>query len=796
MSAMTSSSFSSIAAALWQTVGAELVIFVVTLCFAVLLRHTSWKPQPKVAQKGKTSPEPSEKQPRAEKGHQNSAGPSTNSRIGRERAASGSAQNPTGTAAGKFDASTLIDEVCDIMNDNPSLRSCNRVLALYAMWQSNSKTVSLPTVIKSCKHSAVDFYSTMAHCAIRLGKLDLVEGVIDDMAQHGISRPLVFYESLMKQLAGQKHYQLALAMYDRLVADDLEPSAVTCSCLINFATEVGELERAIQFFNKLSAISTPSIRAYMTVLRVHARRQDWASSLATMRDMQRRGVPVDSLVVNIILATGVASDHMEAVEALVQEVDGWTPAILDVVSYNTLIKGHTQRNVADKAIQVISRMREKGLTPNAITFNTTMDAAVRSAKSKEAWNLLKEMYSLGLKPDKFTASVLIKGLSKSPCVEHVGSSLELLLQVDAMLDMSLKGTLYHTVLETAAKQGGASLLMQVFTQMKQHRIVPNAAAYRILVQALGQEGDVNRCRQIWEQMLNEDMRPQPAVFTALLESHLRQGEVEGALLAFESLRASWKKGTRGISQSLVEECRVMFIRSLCRISREPEATHIYTSAKTDGAASTIDNTTVTMLAKMQAEAGSLSQAWTTIEDMGKMGQRPNESTIHSFLSACLKHSQGQYATTVFKMALAQGMTFSQGTYALLIKLQGLCGQIQEALSVYELMINRQSIEPTPETQVSILRVCFQCRWPEKAFELLEQAKKHGKVDGKVYKAAICGAASAGLIPKGIELLEEALSHGASLPVDAIESLLLAANKRCPASAGKIQRIAKAHGHSI
>ena len=58
-----------------------------------------------------------------------------------------------------------------------------------------------------------------------------------------------------------------MQMYDRLASDGLEPSAVTCSCLISFAAEVGELQRAIGFYEKLASISTPSIRAYMTILR-------------------------------------------------------------------------------------------------------------------------------------------------------------------------------------------------------------------------------------------------------------------------------------------------------------------------------------------------------------------------------------------------------------------------------------------------------------------------------------------------------------------------------------------------
>eukprot|EP00421_Protoceratium_reticulatum_P012483 CAMPEP_0168403956 /NCGR_PEP_ID=MMETSP0228-20121227/24393_1 /TAXON_ID=133427 /ORGANISM="Protoceratium reticulatum, Strain CCCM 535 (=CCMP 1889)" /LENGTH=88 /DNA_ID=CAMNT_0008417569 /DNA_START=88 /DNA_END=351 /DNA_ORIENTATION=- len=88
----------------------------------------------------------------------------------------------------------------------------------------------------------------------------------------------------MKQLAGQKFYHLALNIHDRMVADGLEPSAVTCSCLISFAAEVGELDRAAHFFEKLASLTTPSIRAYMTVLRVHGRRQDWPAALATFRD--------------------------------------------------------------------------------------------------------------------------------------------------------------------------------------------------------------------------------------------------------------------------------------------------------------------------------------------------------------------------------------------------------------------------------------------------------------------------------------------------------------------------------
>ena len=74
---------------------------------------------------------------------------------------------------------------------------------------------------------------------------------------------------------------------------------------------MGELRRAIHFFSILSKTTTPSIRAYMTVLRVHSMRQDWPRALSIIREMQGRGVRVDPLALNVALRTGIP-DHMEA----------------------------------------------------------------------------------------------------------------------------------------------------------------------------------------------------------------------------------------------------------------------------------------------------------------------------------------------------------------------------------------------------------------------------------------------------------------------------------------------------
>lgn len=796
----------STAQEVWRSIGLELVIFVVTLAFALIIRTTSSKKATIKGGKGFSTPSSSPPERPAPVQRTPSQIPTAAAPRNTIRAAGANGERCQDRRGYVRDPAQIINEVVYAMREMPGTKSANKALSLYADLQANFKDIRILDVARRSNHSPDEFFTTLVQCAIRVGKYHLVDGLLDDMIKQGVCRPLAFYESAMKQLAGQKHYHMALSMYDRLVADGLEPSAVTCSCLISFAAEVGELQRAIRFFEKLSSITTPSIRAYMTVLRVHAKRQDWPSSVATFRDMQRRGVPLDSLVLNVILATGVAADQIEPVEELLIEADNFKPPISDVVSYNTLIKGYAQRNDSAKAMQVIKRMRHRGLVTNAITFNTAMDAAVRSMRCGDAWELLQEMRKCGFRPDKFTCSILVKGLAKSPVADHVRMTLDLLHEVDATCDATLRSTLYHSVLEAAAQANDTSVLMLTFNQMRQHQVMLTANAYRLLVQVLGQEGDVARCNQIWQQMLSEDIRPQATIFVALLESHLKQGQVDGALKAFDSLRTSIKGdggGKRRVDgTSLLEECRVAFIRSLCRISREPEATHIYLQARTDGTLANIDSATGMMLARVQADCGNLSHAWMTIEDIIGLGHKPNEATLHSFLSACIKQSHTLYAKSLIQKSASNNICFSQATYALLLKLFGRCQQLQDALLVFHEMTEKHGIEPSSQTVVALLRSCFQCRQPGRGLELVEKLQARAgalPLDGAIYSTAFTGCATAGLVPKGLALVEEALNRGAILPPDALQALAATAGRRGQvgeADLRRLQELAESHGLSL
>lgn len=493
---MTQISMSSISLAeVLNAFGVELIIFAVTLVVAVVFKLTgvmnTESGKCKQVQSFNSTPMGYGKLRGAEGASDGKQGEKTVPRHGQGQRAPKQKQVPVARELAR---------VVDTMVEYGNRRQAAEALAMYEELRSIGQLRAIREHGSRSKQSASDIYGLLVQCAGRVNRSDLIDMLISDMRRIGIERPLSFYESTMKLLASKKCFHEALTVHSQLEVDSLEPSPVTLSCLINFAAEVGELDKALGFFQRLSQVGTPSIRACMTVLRVHAKRQDWPKSLEVIREMQNRGAAMDSLVLNVALATGVAAGELAGTRALLDEGSKSTPAIADVVSYNTLMKGYAQHREVDQALSLLDQMTKSGVRANAITFNTVMDAAVRSSRPTDAWQVLTKMRNAGITADKFTCTTLMKGLQDGATPEQLSVILDLLKNIGSNCDPALSSSLFRSIIEAAAKVDDAELTGRAIAQMREQQVVFSSAEYQRLVQTLTRNGEPLRCAAICREM--------------------------------------------------------------------------------------------------------------------------------------------------------------------------------------------------------------------------------------------------------------------------------------------------------
>jgi hypothetical protein len=285
----------AIATEILQSVSVEITVFVITVVLAVAFRG---------APLGKAIAGPQKK---------TTGSPCKKAIYEESKAAAGNSvnQKPVRQITSQCEANANgLSQKVDLMVMFALRRQATEAFAIYKELRAAGQLLAIKETLKTGTTRISDAYGALVQCAGKAGRPELVQVLFDDMTTAGIDRPLKLYESAMKMLASKKSYKEALAVCSRLESDGHEPSPVTLSCLINFAAEIGDSERAIGFFTRLAATSTPSIRACMTILRVYSKRSDWQSSVALIRDMQSCNAPIDSLVLNIVLATGVTAGKL------------------------------------------------------------------------------------------------------------------------------------------------------------------------------------------------------------------------------------------------------------------------------------------------------------------------------------------------------------------------------------------------------------------------------------------------------------------------------------------------------
>merc|ERR1719486_181488 len=80
----------------------------------------------------------------------------------------------------------------------------------------------------------------------------------------------------------------------------------------------------------------------------------------------------------------------------------------DLVSYATLIKGHCARGCLEQGLQLLGLMQRRGISPDAIVFNSILDGCAHKQMRTLTEQVLKDMEDEGVMPSNFTLSILVK----------------------------------------------------------------------------------------------------------------------------------------------------------------------------------------------------------------------------------------------------------------------------------------------------------------------------------------------------------------------------------------------------
>lgn len=602
------------------------------------------------------------------------------------------------------------------------------------------------------------FFLSEGFCGLLLSRcgeahhIQLAEAVQKYLRERKMTS-LATYKTLMKVYATSDNLSRACDLYYDVIEDGIVPDTVMYGCLLKFAVKCGREDLSELLFNAASEKPQGNdVQNYMWLIRSAGQKHDVPRAVGLLRNLQQQVEYVDASVYNCVLDVCMNNAETELAETIFQEMV--QKEVVTLVTYNTLLKGHSAKGNFERAKMLIQEMKAKGFSPNGASFNCLISAAVSAGRFQQAWTFYDNMLNSNISADSFTVCILLKMVRKAP---HRPESQRALAVLDnSKVDICRDEVLLNTVLDACIHLKDNRRLAKVLRKFERATLKPSVQNYGLLIKAYSCMKQINKCWTVWHEMTDKHQRgliPSDVALSCMLDAIVTSGQVEEAVRLFEQ----W--------QTVVPPNTIIFsnlIKGFASQGDAESAMKMYERLKSHGL--TMNLVAYSTLIDAQARAGNIDQAHALLERMEQDGVKPNTVTYSSLVKGhCLKGDLDG-ALQVFQMMVAKGVKadtvmyntildgavrasrfalcdqliqeisqsdrdVSNFTLSIMVKMWGKRKQLEKAFAEVRKYSKAGTMQLDSKLCTCLISACFHNGAPEKALQALQEVKSLPNCDG-------------------------------------------------------------------
>lgn len=282
--------------------------------------------------------------------------------------------------------------------------------------------------------------------------------------------------SNMRSLASRHCFREALQAYDSISDKVGKGCGNTWSLLLYCSVEAGDLRRCEEFFNRLSSFQVPSNHDFVNMVRYCVCCADSERLLRLLKRLRCQNAgAIDILARNKALAVCMSGQAFDLAELLVMEL----PQLpLDVVGYNTLMKGYMQACRYPRCFDLYVEMQGQGITGSEMTFGIMLDAGVGSRNHAFLKQVFLDLQHADVELNVVHYTTFIKGLVGAGCISDAMWVLE---EMNSKLDVKPDLVTYTTLVKGHADTGDVIGALDVLEQMLSNGIAPDVIVYNVFL---------------------------------------------------------------------------------------------------------------------------------------------------------------------------------------------------------------------------------------------------------------------------------------------------------------------------
>lgn len=377
-------------------------------------------------------------------------------------------------------------------------RHKGRVLQLY---QHHQFAQDLSTLTQD---ESYQVFFNICLAAGRSGRMDIIEQALADMRKMNIACPEELYTMLFKTLAVKRHFKEVLHLAKWMRVDNVSiRNSLAYSCLCFSAAEEKEWSPALYFFKKLLSVGEPNVKDYGNVMRAYAALGDATGAFELIKTMRERGLEPDAVMFNMAFSIScVGGKHLDLAEEMLRMFKV-SDGIVDVITYNTLIKGYVQAGRIREAFDVLKDMGTSGASPSVVTYGTLLDACINADDMDGASLVFQMIQESGCEMNNVLCTTLIKGFAKKGQLSKAVSVYHSMMEQGVEPDRVMYSTLIKVFCDMKDLEGA----LKLFHDICEKGVSPDEVLFNTLLNGCANCKNVELGERIFQDMVSQGIMP-------------------------------------------------------------------------------------------------------------------------------------------------------------------------------------------------------------------------------------------------------------------------------------------------
>eukprot|EP01018_Ginkgo_biloba_P008711 Gb_07638 [translate_table: standard] len=392
------------------------------------------------------------------------------------------------------------------------------------------------------------------------------------MLKDGIQPDRFTFPYVLKACAGLSALQEGEKIHDFIISTGLESDIFVSSALIDMYAKCGNMEFARQVFDRMPE---RDIVSWSAMIGGYAQNEPCDEALKFFRQMLLSGVKPDPVIIasvlpacarlaalqqgkeihDYIIRSGFESDifvqnalidiytKCGSTEDAHHVFDNMPER--DVVSWSSMIAGHSQNGHCDQTLKLFRQMKLAGVKPSSVTFASVLPACAHLAFVKQGKEIHNYIIRSGLESDIFVGSALIDMYAKCGSIGVARQVFNRLPHRDVVL--------WNAIIAGYAQNGLCDEALDLSRQIQRVSVKPNSVTMVSILPACARLASLQQGQEIHAYSIRNGFESDDVVGSALIDMYAKCGSIDVARLVFDRMFCTdvvlWNAMISGYAQS-------------------------------------------------------------------------------------------------------------------------------------------------------------------------------------------------------------------------------------------------------